>query len=134
MPRRLPAFVPALVSLGSGALFGCLSYPELVTLEEQPATRDASVSPDGTAQSIGLGSDSGLDADENVYPDRDAAKNPDVVAPPPPPPPRDAGVPSPPPPADCEACPPGTKCCKKNSGKGKGEITCKPPNAECGDG
>jgi hypothetical protein len=58
------------------SIAACISYPEVTTVDE---TRDASVSPDGSAQSISLAFDLGLDAgidatDGGVlpHPERDA--------------------------------------------------------------
>jgi hypothetical protein len=54
----------------------CISYPEVTTVDE---TRDAPVSPDGSAQSISLVDDLGLDAGTDAmdggvspHPERDA--------------------------------------------------------------
>src|SRR5690606_11364249 len=117
---RVLALVASLVF--AVALGGCLSYPDVATIE----ARDASVAPERPADPIALAPAEDASADAGAA---------------------DAAEAHPPPPEEpCAECPPGTKCCPKDGGKkgkkggkGKGkdedvvEIVCKPPQADCGD-
>lgn len=129
---RVLALVASLVF--AVALGGCLSYPDVATIE----ARDASVAPERPADPIALAGDEdagALDAGAPAEDASDEAGAEDAAEPPPPPPEK-----------PCAECPPGTKCCPKDGGKkgkkggkGKGkdedvvEIVCKPPQADCGD-
>lgn len=99
-------------------LSACLSYPEVVTIEE----RDASVAPERPD----AGRDAERELERDAGPDASASVDEPAAASEPSPPPDDR---------PCEDCPAGTRCCAKaNKGKGKGgKVVCRPATAECDD-
>jgi hypothetical protein len=123
MPRVLSllALVSTVVTTSA-----CMSYPELVAGQEH----DASLSPDGSVQTVGGPGAAPTDAASS---EGDATRAPDDAARPP----DDAALdpPAPPAPRSCDECAEDARCCEVKGGKGKGGrvIVCKPRDGACDD-